>query len=129
VPLAPQAAAILADLAPITGGGRLVFPSLRGPHRPLSENTLNIALRSLGYSGDTMTAHGFRAMASTILNEQGFPPDIIELQLAHQERNAVRAAYNRATRLAERRKMMLAWANYLDALKTSTNVIPIKSRA
>ena len=73
-----------------------------------------------------MTAHGFRAMASTLLNEQGFPPDVIELQLAHAERNKVRAAYNRAQRLAERRQMMQAWADYLDALKAGGNVVPIR---
>jgi integrase len=129
VPLAPQTVTILRELEPITGGGRYVFPSLRGGHRPLSENTLNVALRSLGYDGDTMTAHGFRAMASTILNEQGFPPDVIELQLAHKERNEVRAAYNRAQRLTERRKMMIAWADYLDGLRASTNVVNLKARA
>lgn len=76
----------------------------------MSDNTINAALRRLGYSGEEMTAHGFRAMASTSLNEQGWPPDVIELQLAHMERNKVRAAYNRAQRLAERRKIMQAWA-------------------
>jgi len=83
----------------------------------MSENTINTALRRLGYSRDEMTAHGFRAMASTSLNEQGWNPDLIELQLAHVERNKVRAAYNRATRLAERRQMMQTWADYLDALR------------
>ncbi len=72
-----------------------------------------------------MTGHGFRALASTCLNEQGFPPDVIELQLAHAERNKVRAAYNRAQRLEERRKMMQSWADYLDGLKTGSNVAPI----
>jgi integrase len=105
------------DLEPITGGGRYVFPSLRGANRPLSENTVNFALRSMGYSGDQITGHGFRAMASTCLNEQGFPPDIIELQLAHSERNEVRAAYNRAKRIPERRTMMQGWADYLDKLR------------
>ena len=76
-----------------------------------------------------MTAHGFRAMASTLLNEQGFPPDVIELQLAHAERNKVRAAYNRATRLPERRKMMQAWADYLDALRAGANVVPLRRPA
>ena len=73
-----------------------------------------------------MTWHGFRAMASTLLNERGFPPDVIELQLAHQERNEVRAAYNRAQRLDERRKMMQAWADYLDGLRASANVVPFR---
>jgi integrase len=117
VPLADQAMAILRDLVPITGDGRYVFPSLRGANRPLSENTVNFALRSMGYSGDQITGHGFRAMASTCLNEQGFPPDVIELQLAHAERNEVRAAYNRAKRIPERRAMMQSWANFLDKLR------------
>jgi integrase len=117
VPLARQAVEILRDLKTITGGGRYVFPSLRGADRPLSENTVNYALRSMGYSGEEITGHGFRAMASTCLNEQGFAPDIIELQLAHSERNEVRAAYNRATRIPERRAMMQTWANYLDKLR------------
>jgi integrase len=117
VPLALQAIAILRELKPITGAGRYVFPSLRGGDRPLSENTVNYALRSMGYSGDEITGHGFRAMASTCLNEQGFPPDVIELQLAHAERNEVRAAYNRAKRIPERRAMMQSWADYLDKLR------------
>lgn len=126
VPLATQAVAILEELHAITGPDGLVFPSLRSPLRPLSNNTLNAALRRLGYSGEEMVAHGFRSMASTLLNEQGFNPDLIELQLAHAERNKVRAAYNRAQRLAERRKMMQAWADYLDGLKAGGNVVPIK---
>src|SRR5256885_12591031 len=88
-----------------------VFPAIGGGGRPLSENTLNGAIRRLGYSGEEMTAHGFRSMASTLLNEQGVHPDLIELQLAHAERNTVRAAYNRAQRLAERRQMMQGWAD------------------
>ncbi len=129
VPLSRQAVALLKELRRLTGGGRYLFPSLRTPERPISENTLNAALRRLGYSGEEMTAHGFRAMASTLLNEQGFPPDVIELQLAHKERNKVRAAYNRAERLEERRKMMQAWADYLDALKAGGTVVPIRRRA
>ena len=117
VPLSRQAVAVLHELQPITGGGRYVFPSLRGAHRPISENTINVALRTMGYSGDQITAHGFRAMASTRLNELSFPPDVIELQLAHAERIVVRAAYNRAKRIPERRKMMQDWADYLDALR------------
>ncbi len=117
VPLSTQAVAVLEELYPLTGSGAYVFPSLRTTDRPISDNTLNAALRRLGYSKTEMTAHGFRAMASTRLNEMGFPPDVIELQLAHAERNKVRAAYNRAERLAERRKMMQAWADYLDGLR------------
>lgn len=85
----------------------------------MSENTINAALRRLGYSSEEHTGHGFRSMASTLLNEQGFAPDIIELQLAHVETNRVRAAYNRAKRLAERREMMQAWSDYLDRLRQS----------
>src|SRR6185312_862340 len=98
VPLAPQSVTILRELQPLTGSGRHLFPSIRSRERPISENTLGAALRRMGYSKDEMTAHGFRAMASTLLNEQGFPPDVIELQLAHAERNKVRAAYSRAQR-------------------------------
>lgn len=119
VPLSTQAVEILRELQPLTGGGRHVFPSIRGDQRPISENTINVALRAMGYSGDQLTGHGFRAMASTRLNELGYPPDIIELQLAHQERNDVRAAYNRATRIPERRKMMQDWADYLDSLRSA----------
>ena len=129
VPLASQAVAILRDLQPLTGHGKLLFPSLRSRERPMSENTLNAALRRLGYTTEQMTAHGFRAMASTLLNEQGWHPDLIELQLAHAERNKVRAAYNRATRLPERRKMMQAWADYLDALRAGSNVVPLRRPA
>jgi integrase len=127
VPLAPQAVAILRDLHALTGRGRLVFPGLRSINRPLSENTLNVALRTLGFDGRTMTAHGFRAMASTRLNELGWSPDVIERQLAHAERNKVRAAYNRAAYLADRRRMMMAWADYLDSLRAGAdNVVALK---
>lgn len=117
VPLPEQAASLLRQLHALTGYSKLLFPSLSDPKRSMSNNTVNAALRRLGYTSEQMTGHGFRAMASTLLNEQGFAPDVIELQLAHAERNKVRAAYNRAQRLPERRKMMQAWANYLDKLK------------
>ncbi|MBL8243165.1 MAG: integrase arm-type DNA-binding domain-containing protein [Rhodanobacteraceae bacterium] len=129
VPLSAQAVAILRALQPLTGRGRLVFPSLRTPDRPISENTINSALRRLGYSQDEMTAHGFRALASTRLNELGFPPDVIERQLAHVERDKVRAAYNRAAYLEERRRMMQAWSDYLDALREGAPVVAIRARA
>jgi integrase len=116
VPLSRQAVAIFLALHQLTGNGRFCFPSLRSANRPMSENTLNAALRGLGFDKDTMTAHGFRAMASTRLNELGWSPDVIELQLAHTERNKVRAAYNRAQHLADRRRMMQTWADYLDGL-------------
>jgi integrase len=119
VPLSRQSATILRELQPITGRQQYVFPAIGGGGRPLSENTLNGAIRRLGYSGKEMTAHGFRTMASTLLNEQGVHPDLIELQLAHAERNTVRAAYNRVQRLAERRAMMQIWADYLDQLRTN----------
>jgi integrase len=106
VPLSRQAVAILRELHPLTGSGRYVFPGARTNGRPMSENTVNAALRRLGYPKDEMTGHGFRSMASTILNEQGWHRDAIERQLAHTERNAVRAAYNYAEHLPERRKMM-----------------------
>jgi integrase len=120
VPLSRQAVAILRELHPLTNRGRYVFPSLLTRDRPMSENTINSALRRLGYDGDEQTGHGFRSMASTLLNEQGFPPDVIELQLAHAERNKVRAAYNKAQRLEERKNMMQWWADHLDALRAST---------
>jgi integrase len=119
VPLARQSIAILRELHTVTGRGRYLFPSPRTPDRPMSENAVTAALRRMGYSGEEMTWHGFRSLASTSLNEQGWHPDLIELQLAHAERNDVRSAYNRAQRLAERRKMMQQWADYLDSLRDS----------
>lgn len=116
VPLSKQAVKALKALHRINGHKRYVFESLR-PKRPLSENTINAALRTLGYSGEEMTAHGFRAMASTLLHELGWPPEVIELQLAHSQRNRVAAAYNRSARLDERKEMMQAWADYLDTLR------------
>ncbi len=116
VPLAPQAVGHLRELYSLTGNRPYVFESTR-PGRPLSENTVTSALRAMGYSGDVMTAHGFRAMASMLLHEQGWPPEVIELQLAHAQRSQVAAAYNRSARLEERRRMMEAWADYLDRLR------------
>jgi integrase len=129
VPLSRQAVELLRDLHCLTGSRCLLFPSLRSVTRPISENTINAALRRLGFSKDEMTAHGFRAMASTCLNEQGWHPDVIELQLAHAERDEVRGAYNRAQRLDDRRKMMQAWADYLDGLRAGGNVVPIHHQA
>nr|WP_166744143.1 integrase arm-type DNA-binding domain-containing protein [Xanthomonas cannabis] len=120
VPLSSQAVSVLRDLHPLTGRGEFVFPSTRGRGRPMSENTVNAALRRLGYDSDTMTGHGFRAMARTILDEVlGFRPDYIEHQLAHAVRDPNGRAYNRTAHLAERRKMMQAWADYLDSLQAS----------
>jgi integrase len=131
VPLARQSVAILREIETVTGRGRYVFPSPRSPSRPLSDNAITAALRRIGYSGDQMTWHGFRAMASTLLNEQGYASDLIELQLAHVEQNEVRAAYNRAQRLSERQTMMQAWADYLDGLRDRDRgkVIPLRRQA
>ncbi|MGH2449037.1 MAG: tyrosine-type recombinase/integrase [Chloroflexota bacterium] len=117
VPLSRPAVAILQELQPVTSHGNYVFPAIGGGGRPLSDNTLNGALRRLGYPSEQMTPHGFRSIVSTLLNERGVNPDPIELSLAHAERNKVRAAYNRAQRLAERRPMMQDWAEYLDGLR------------
>jgi len=116
VPLATQAIEVLIFLRELTGKGRWLFPSARMDGRPMSENTVRVALRSMGYSNEQMTAHGFRGMASTRLNELGWPSDVIERQLAHSERNSVRAAYNHAEYLPERQKMMQFWADYLDKI-------------
>jgi integrase len=129
VPLAQQAVDILRELQPRTGSGRYAFPAIGKRERPMSENTLNAALRRLGYAKEEMTAHGFRSIASTLLNEQGWNPDLIELQLAHKERNKVRAAYNRAQRLEERRKMMQAWADYLDGLRDAAKIAQASAQA
>lgn len=125
VPLAKQSIAILEELRPLTGDGKYLFPG-RVSSRPMSENTVNAALRYLGYdTKQQQTAHGFRSMASTLLNEQGWNRDAIERQLAHAERDGVRAAYNFAEYLPERRKMMQAWANYLDQLREGAQIIPL----
>jgi integrase len=132
VPLSKQALALLRELQPLTGRGPYLFPSIRSRTRPMSNNTVNAALRRLGYTSEEMTGHGFRSLASTCLNEQGYHPDLIELQLAHAERNKVRAAYNKAQRLPERRKMMQAWSDYLDHLRVAaanSNVVPILAGA
>ena len=131
VPLATQAVEILRELHPLTCRGEYVFPSVRGRDRPMSENTVNAALRRMGFDSDTMTGHGFRAMARTILDEVlGFRPDYIEHQLAHAVRDPNGRAYNRTAHLAERRKMMQAWADYLDELRAdSDKVVSIKRQA
>lgn len=116
VPLSTQAIAVLDELRPYTGDGKYLFPSIRTPTRPMSNNTINSALRRLGYTNDEMTPHGFRSMACTLLNEQGWNRDAIERQMAHAERNSVRASYNYAEHLNIRREMMQAWADYLDHL-------------
>lgn len=129
VPLSRQAVAILQELQPLTGRGRLVFPGVRRYTEPMSDGTINAALRRLGYDKDAMTGHGFRSLASTLLHEQGYNADWIERQLAHAERNSIRAAYNYAQHLPERRKMMQAWADYLDALRVGGKVVAIRAKA
>ncbi len=129
VPLSAQAVAVLKELHPLTGRGSYVFPGARTNGRPMSENTVNAALRRLGYAKDQMTGHGFRSMASTHLNEQGWHRDAIERQLAHAERDDVRAAYNFAEHLPERRRMMQAWADYLDGLRAGAIVTAFRKAA
>lgn len=119
VPLSRQAVQILKELHVMTGYQKWLFPSKRNDGNCMSENTIRVALRAMGYGNDDMTAHGFRGMASTILNEHEFPPDIIERQLAHVPRNAIRAAYNHAEYLTQRREMMQWWADWLEGLTGS----------
>jgi len=127
VPLPEQAVAILRDLKPLTGHGQYVFPGGRSPRRPMSNNAINAALRRMGYGTDVMTAHGFRATARTILDEVlGYRVDFIEHQLAHAVKDPNGRAYNRTAHLPERRKMMQGWADYLDGLRASANVVPLK---
>jgi integrase len=129
VPLSKQAVAILRELYRLTGRGRYLFPGVRTRQRPMSDNTVNAALRRLGYTTEQMTGHGFRHMASTRLNELGWNPDAIERQLSHRDPNEIRGTYNQAQYLGERKKMMQAWADYLDALRTGAKVVPIRCKA
>ncbi len=127
VPLCRQAVEILAELKQLTGESQYVLPSARSSKRPMSNNAINAALRSMGYDKETMTAHGFRAMARTILDEVlQVRTDFIEHQLAHAVRDPNGRAYNRTAHLEERRKMMQTWADYLDGLKIGANVLPFK---
>lgn len=129
MPLPPQAVAILERLRTFTGKGKFVFPCVRTVLRPISENTLNAALRRLGYTKDQATSHGFRATASTLLNECGlWNPDAIERQLAHVEGNAVRRAYARGEHWDERVKMMRWWADHLDTLRVGGEVIDFRPK-
>jgi len=116
VPLSKQALAVLNDIRPLSEGAELVFPSIRTQKKPLSEVAFNAALRRMGYGKDEVTAHGFRVTASTILNARGYDPDVIEAVLAHQDRNAIRRTYNRATYWDQRVRLMQEWANLLDSL-------------
>lgn len=129
VPLAPQAIVVLKRLYPLTGHGdaaRYVFPSARTLARPMSDNAILSALRGMGFSKEEMSGHGFRHMASTLLNEQGYNRDHIERQLAHGDRDQIRATYNYAQYLTERTKMMHEWANYLDELRAGGEVVNVK---
>ena len=125
IPLSRQAIEILEAIQPLTGHGKYIFPSVRSTSRPMSENTINAALRRMGYSKDEMTGHGFRSTASTLLHEHAWPHEAIERQLAHAERNAVSAAYNFAEHLPKRREMMQWWADYLNELKEGAKVISL----
>ena len=125
--LSQQVLSVLTSIHSLTGRGRYVFPSVRSDSRPMSIDTLRSALRRMGYTSKDITTHGFRGMASTMLNEQGWNGDAIERQLAHVEGNSVRAAYNHAQHLPERKKMMQAWADYLDGLAAGADVVPINS--
>ncbi len=117
------------EIKPLTGNQRYVFPSARNDGRPMSDNAIRSALRSFCYGNDEMSPHGFRTIASTLLNEQGWGADAIERQLAHSPKDQVRAAYNRALYMDERRKMMQAWADYLDKLKAGAEIVPFEKRA
>jgi integrase len=128
VPLSTQSVDILREIKKVTGEGRWLFPSVRTSSRPISENTLNAALRRLGYSSAEMCTHGFRSMAATLLNEMGhWNSDAIERQLAHQEANAVRRAYTHGAEFwSERVQMMQAWSDYLDELRAGQVVKQLK---
>lgn len=128
VPLCTQSVAILLNLQPITGHGKFIFPSLRTGERPMSENTINAALRGMGYAADVHSAHGFRAMARTIMDEVlDQRVDLIEHQLAHKVKDANGTAYNRTAHLPARRVMMQTWADYLDKLRIGAEVIQFKA--
>jgi len=128
VPLSRQAIACIKELKPLTGHRQHLFPHLGEPKRPMSDETLRSALIKMGYKGK-FSPHGIRATASTLLNEQGWRPDVIEKQLAHMERDRIRAAYNRADYMTERRKMMQSWADYLDDLKSYGKIVNLRREA
>ena len=128
VPLAPQAVAILRDLHPLTGKGHYVFPNPLTPERPLSDNGVLSALRRMGVPKDEMTGHGFRATARTLLVERlGVDESVVEAQLAHAVGDALGRAYNRTKFVAQRRDMMMKWADYLDTLRSGAQVLPFKA--
>jgi integrase len=129
VPLSPQALTILRELHQITGRGTYIFPSIRSTAKPISDNTMNAALRRLGYSKEEMVSHGwraiFRTLADEVLQER---IDIVEAQLGHQVKDALGRAYNRTSFLKERRDLMNRWGNYLDGLKNAKKIIPLVER-
>jgi integrase len=128
VPLSSQAVVLFREVQSVTGPTGYVFPSVRTRTRPMSENTINAGLRRLGYATDEMTAHGFRAMASTLLNESGkWNPDAIERALAHGDTNKVRAAYHRGAHWKERVDMAQWWSDYLDQLRKGADIVPLRS--
>ena len=128
VPLAPQAVASLKRMHVLSGHGRYVFPSLLTGERPMSDNTINTALRRMGYDNTEMTAHGFRAMARTILGEHlDTDPEVIEAQLAHGKSGPLGMAYDRTTYMTQRRAMMATWADYLDKLRKGADVVPLRA--
>ena len=128
IPLSPQALAVLDELRPLPGVGRYVFPHENNPGRLMSENTMLFALCRMGYHSKA-TVRGFRALFSTVANETGFSPDVIERHLAHVERNKVRAAYHRAQYLPERRELMNWWGERVEAWEKGAKVIPLRSTA
>ncbi|HVR91463.1 MAG TPA: integrase arm-type DNA-binding domain-containing protein [Novosphingobium sp.] len=129
VPLSTQAVALLRSIEAVTGAGKYVFPSIRSNARPMSENTLNAALRRMGYTGDEMTAHGFRAMASTLLNESGkWSPDAIERALAHGDSDKIRGTYHRGTHWQERVPMAQWWSDHLDQLRKGADIVKFPKR-
>ncbi|WP_022662564.1 tyrosine-type recombinase/integrase [Paucidesulfovibrio longus] len=125
VPLSRQATAILKEVQPLTESGRYVFPCERTRAQPMSNNALNAALRRMGFSKEEVCAHGFRATAATLLAEMGYPSHLVEIQLSHADRNKVRAAYNHAEYLPERRKMMIRWSDFLDRVQEGGKVVPL----
>ena len=132
VPLPTQAVAILREIQPLTGHGKYVFQGERDHDRPMSDNAIRSALRRMGWANDEMTPHGFRAMASTILDNMGYKQEWLERQLAHEEQNKIKAAYKREAwrmYLPERTAMMQAWADYLDKLKAGADVITLRGKA
>ena len=129
VPLSRQALEILGEVLPLTGKDKYVFPGARDKNRPMSDNAVRSAMRRLGWTGDEMTPHGFRAMASTILDNMGYKQEWLERQLAHDEQNKVKAAYKRdlyLMYLPERKTMMQEWSNYLDSLRDGATIVPFK---